>query len=67
MDVHDLDDRSLDQIHAGAGPVPEHERVVYYNLIGAWLNACPLVTPGALQEAVRAAQAKLLRPVTIET
>jgi hypothetical protein len=66
MDVHDLSDDFLEQIHRGAGPVSDHDRVTYYNLISTWLDHCPLLTPAALQEAVRSAQAKLLRPVKID-
>jgi hypothetical protein len=62
MDVHQLEDSMLDQVHMGAEPVPYGDRQKYYGLIARWLDHCPLVTNAALMEAIRSAQRQLLRP-----
>jgi hypothetical protein len=49
-------------VHQGATPISQQERGRYYTMIGKWLDQCPLLTPRALADAIRLAQAELLRP-----
>jgi hypothetical protein len=61
MKPADLDDQMLDAVHAGAAPIPMRDRPRYYNVISAWLDACPLLTNAGLRDAIRSAQRELLR------
>jgi hypothetical protein len=50
------------QAEKSAAPVPPRDRRHYYDLVGALLRRCPLLTNAALMDAIRAAQRELLRP-----
>jgi hypothetical protein len=65
MKPADLDDQMLEAVHSGASPIPMRDRPRYYNVISAWLDACPLLTNAGLRDAIRSAQRELLRP-TVE-
>jgi hypothetical protein len=53
MSPIDLSDEMLNAVHAGAEPVPRHDRKRYYNIIATWLDECPLLTHHGLRDAIR--------------
>jgi hypothetical protein len=61
MRVEHLSDEYLSAIHAGAGPIPRPDQRAYYNLVSAWLDHCPMLTPVTLRDAIQSAQRELLR------
>ena len=67
MSPIDLSDEMLNAVHAGAEPVPRHDRKRYYNIIAAWLDECPLLTHHGLRDAIREAQRQLLRSSAVLT